>query len=600
MPMNYKTLFQETGVFEENPYQKIVMATRIGEPRQIFVINCIVQDKVPFFDYSSLKDHLTNLSYIEQADNTLVLVTAFKEGQVLAQFTEEKLPTLALRESLAEQYLIQLQNYAQLPLTLQYLLADAPQYIVHEDKLIANELLILDRKLPVQLGFEKVKQQIHNTLAVILTAHSDNKAHPLLTALDSLNETVQDLTALVKALLFSEETYIGRYDVVTAAPLKSDAIESNAVIEDFLNTPEPSPTEVGAPFEVPPPIEVIAPINDSSVLEVPPVVIETLIPEEASMPKTEAIVLDTLYVTEKTPPEILEKTGPHKNHKLAMILVTAAAVILAIVLGTTRLLDGSQTQAPIANFQLSVTATGIQLNDTSQVFTSVKTNALKSWQWEVTRDGKKIFSSQEQNPKVPISESGLYSVKLKVKDTYKWSSEKIQEVKIVSSAGQWVGEKVEPDASASPNVPDASATTPSKELLLPELFTELSPQVQWDLTQFNTGIHSLKLDLNTPGSSASFSITPENIARLNAMSFYLFSTESTQIDVRIEAFNGSTRVAVEALQYTPQNPSLWDLVNWAAKPEHFNTKNADRIQLTFSSKKPVILWIDDFSFGAYK
>lgn len=585
--MNYKTLFQETGVFEENPYQKIVMATRIGEPRQIFVINCIVQDKVPFFDYNSLKDHLTNLSYIEQADNTLVLVTAFKEGQVLAQFTEEKLPTLALRESLAEQYLIQLQNYNQLPLTLQYLLADAPQYIVHENRLIANELLILDRKLPIQLGFEKVKQQIQNTLAVILTAHSDNKTHPLLTALDSLSDSVQDLSALVKALLFSEETYIGRYEAV-AAPLKSEVIESNEVVEV---------------------VEVVAPINDPSVIEEPPVAIETVIPEEPSVAKTEAIVLDTLYVTEKTPPEVLEKSGTQKNHKLAMILITAVAVILAIILGTTRLLDGSQTQAPIANFQLSVTATGIQLNDTSQVFTLVKTNALKSWQWEVTLDGKKIFSSQEQNPKVPISKSGLYSVKLKVKDAYKWSSEKIQKVKIVSSAGQWVGEKVEPDASTSPNVPDASDSpndsdtsvpTPTKELLLPELFKELSPQVQWDLTQFNTGIHSLKLDLNTPGSSASFSITPENIARLSSMSFYLFSTETTQIDVRIEAFNGSTSVAVESLQYTPQNPSLWDLVNWSAKPEHFNTKNADRIQLTFSSKKPVVLWIDDFSFGSYK
>ncbi len=89
MSTSYTEKFNVLEVFEQNPYQKIMMGAQVNNPDDVVVINVFKKGPQLAPDFlETAQNALSNVIHVEDNSDELVLVTDYQEGMSLHNYLE--------------------------------------------------------------------------------------------------------------------------------------------------------------------------------------------------------------------------------------------------------------------------------------------------------------------------------------------------------------------------------------------------------------------------------------------------------------------------------------------------------------------------------
>ncbi len=106
MSTSYTEKFNVLEVFEQNPYQKIMMGAQIDNPDDVVVINVFKKGPHLAPDFlSTAQEALSNIIHAEDNEGEQVLVTDYQEGMSLHNYLEGFPADAEKRTALAHTYM---------------------------------------------------------------------------------------------------------------------------------------------------------------------------------------------------------------------------------------------------------------------------------------------------------------------------------------------------------------------------------------------------------------------------------------------------------------------------------------------------------------
>jgi len=565
MSASYTEKFNVLEVFEQNPYQKIMMGARIDNPDDVVVINVFKKGPHLAPDFlQTAQEALSNIIHTEDGDSEQILVTDYQEGMSLHNYLEGFPADADKRTNLANAYIQKALKYSKFNNYFKTIFLDDNQIIVRDEDLLLNELIIVDEQIENGHGFENVVEKISSTLDLIFKS-GKGAQHD--------GESKERIDAFLSSLSVNAGVYKNLEDV-SAAFKKTFIFDSSDSDEDAGSVAAPViPVVVGGDKEQ---------SNEGPVEEASPEVTQT--PEQPtedapSQPEREVElegleVVNEIFDDANEEPEKKRNAGP-----LALILI-ALAVIAAFFAFANPFAD-KEIQLPEASFVRQEIDGKLSFKNTSQVFGKDNSIVMSEWKvFAVTDSGdKQLKTSDDSNLDLIIKNSGTYRVELRVQDNNKqWSKPASEEFTYtVNEVGNLDG--------------DTDGTAKPQEKLEKYLIEYSGDNISRDTSLYRSGTESIKMDL-TQGD-ATLTMKDLEIDNSSIVSMWMLSDDTKPVMITFKGYNGDKLVFSKEIKHVPRAANIWEMVETKVDAE-----GVDSMKLIFSGASTI--WIDDIDISSFK
>lgn len=554
MSTSYTDKFNVLEVFEQNPYQKIMMGAHIDNPDAVVVINIFKKGPhLPGDFLETAKGALSNVIHTESNDSEEILVTDYREGMSLNSYLESGDHAFDSRFALAQVFMDKSLSYENFNNYFKSIFLDDNQIIIQDDQLMMNELVIVDEQIESSPSFDHVLGKIAATLELVFKhgkgAGSDEKG-------------TERADAFIHSLKDNKGVYTSLQDVVDAF---RKAFIYEAEGDDSLAVPPVIPIidtdsgEAQASGETPQDADAGAatPVNG----------------KEIELEGLE--VVDEIFSDKGDGKEKRKKGGP-----LAFILILLAAIIAFFMFANP--FAEKEVKLPEASFVRQEIDGKLQFKNTSQAFGDDNAIVMSAWTVYAIIDDveKQLKTSEEDNLELIIKNSGTYKVELKVQDKNEnWSLPASEEFNYTVSGMGDLEEESNGEETAQP------------EKLEKYLIEYRSDNVLTDTELYRSGTQSIKMDL-TQGD-AEFALQDIKMEDNSIVSMWMLSDGTTPVTITLKGYNGSALVFTKTVTHVPRAANIWEMVE--AK---VNGQNVDSLYMTFSGQSTI--WIDDIDISTFK
>jgi len=556
MSTSYTDKFNVLEVFEQNPYQKIMMGARIDNPDDVVVINVFKKGPHLAPDFlETAQTALSNIIHAEDSEGEQILVTDYQEGMSLHNYLEGFPSDMDQRSNLAYEYMTKTLNYNKFNNYFKSIFLDDNQIIIREGELLMNELIIVDEQIESGQNFDHVVEKIISTLNLIFKGGKGKQ-------LDGQHKERVD--AFLSSLKVNSGVYKNLDDIVNAFKKTFIYETSDTKSDDDVMTP-------------------IIPIvgGDSSDASETPDTPTPPTPEEPpSGDKPKEVELEGLEVVNEIfddahdEPEKKRNAGP-----LALILIAIAAIAAFFVFANP--FDKEEIKLPEASFVRQEIEGKLHFKNTSQAFGKENSIIASVWDvYSVSDSGeKKLKTSEDDNLDLIIKNSGTYRVELKVQDDNKqWSEPASEEFNYTVADIGDLGDQT--DGTAKP-----------QEKLEKYLIEFGSDNVTRDTDLYRSGTESLRMDL-TKGD-ADITMKGLEIDNSSIISMWLLSDDTAPVKITFKGYNGDKLIFSKDLKHVPRAANIWEMVEVKV-----DGSGADTLKITFSGNSTI--WIDDIDISTFK
>ncbi len=544
MSSSYNEKFNVLEVFEQNPYQKIMMGAHADNPDDVVVINIFTKGAFLSADFlETAKSALGNLIHAEENDSEIVLVTDYQEGMSLHNYLDGAAIDMDKRAKLADTYMDKVLAYSKFNSYFKTIFLDDNQIIVQDDKLLMNELIIVDGQIEQSLGFDAVVSKVSATLDTIFNSGKSSDGS-------------QDLKDRAAAFLSSLAVNAGMYKTLEDL--------NEAYKKTFI-------------FEVSG--------SSDSVVPVPPPVDQTPSEPETETPDDlqdkahqKEIELDGLGVVGDMFDEDANQDEKKRNGgPIALILIAIAVIAAFFAFANPFAKD--EIKLPEASFVRQEIDGKLHFENTSTAYGKDNSILLSEWDvYAVTENGdKKLKTADDHHLDLIIKNSGTYKVELKVQDSNKqWSQPASEEFNyVVNDMDLDSG-----DGTASP-----------QEKLEKYLIEYDSSNVSKDTDIYRSGTESIKMDLSE--GDAQITLKDLQIEDNSIISMWMLADDTAPVAITFKGYKDGQLVFTKEMTHVPRAANIWEMVE--AK---VNGNNADSLSISFSGTSTI--WIDDIDISSFK
>lgn len=606
MSNSYSEKFNVLEVFEQNPYQKIIMGTKKTSTDDVVVIN--VFNKGEHLDskfVSDLFSSLQSLAFFEETDTELTIATNYNEGMSLSNYIESSELTDAYRKALATEYLKRLKNYESFDPYFLSLFAEDKQLIINEGDFVFNELLIFDENLKGTHTFDRVVEKISETLEKILlspsaagpSTYSEAAIPAFIESLKTTTGQYPDLDTLSSRLLDAFEGTVPSApeekpkSTPVVAPIVPPTPETQEVVAD-----KPEVTQEAEVAQTPEPVEASVPVTPvpevpSETASVPPTVEdlseETSPVENTSDELTQAstdnnpIELEDVTYSDSDLDEIFAETERENRKKRSMWLFLIAILLIVGLFGKFVFFKEAKIP-PVASFER------IEQDD-KIVFTNTSTangdnNSITVAHWIVESGGKEFYNSKDNfNIELVLKNDGTYKVTLKVQDKKGlWSEPFSEEFDYTVSKLGTIDEVLNPDGDLDVN-----------EKLNKYTIT-LEDTSSYDTEIKRGGSKSIKLDLAANNGKGKVTLEDIFIDNNYIISMWLMTDGSDPVKIQFTGYNSGSVKFVKSVTHNPTAMNLWEMVEVSG-----GSNLIDKLEIVFTSDNATV-WLDDIELSSYK
>lgn len=171
--------------FDENQYQKVLMATDKTQDDAVVIINQLKNSDVVTMDVMThYKSFAYNLVASFEEDGQITLINSYVQSKLLTDFLAGELPNFDLRLNIAKQYLEGISVMSDIPFPLMNILINEDQLTIKDQQLIFSNYIFL-KSYDDKTTLKDVHSCIGKTLEVILQLHRET-LNSRLTKLQSL------------------------------------------------------------------------------------------------------------------------------------------------------------------------------------------------------------------------------------------------------------------------------------------------------------------------------------------------------------------------------------------------------------------------------
>jgi len=554
MSTSYTEKFNVLEVFEQNPYQKIMMGARIDNPDDVVVINVFKKGPHLAPDFlETAQEALNNIIHAEDGETEQVLVTDYQEGMSLHNYLEGFPSDMDQRSNLAYAYMKKTLNYNKFNNYFKSIFLDDNQIIVRDEELLLNELIIVDEQIENGHGFEHVIEKISSTLELIFKGGKGK-------SLDGQHKERVD--AFLSSLKVNSGVYKNLDDVVTAFK-KTFIFESTD--EDTTGT------------VVPPIIPIVNTDESDKSTDQNTNETETETPTDPSQKEVELEgleVVNEIFDDAGEEPEKKRNAGP-----FALILIAIAAIAAFFVFANP--FGETEIKLPEASFVRQEIDGKLHFKNTSQAFGSDNSIVMSEWNvYAALESGdKKLKTSDDDNLDLIIKNSGTYRVELKVQDANKqWSEPASEEFTYTVADMGDLGDSA--DGTAQP-----------QEKLEKYLIEYDSDNVSRDTDLYRSGTESIRMDL-TQGD-AEITMKDLEIDSNSIISMWMLSDDTKPVTITFKGYDGTKLIFTKDLKHVPRAANIWEMVETKV-----NASGVDTLKITFSGSSTI--WIDDIDISSFK
>lgn len=578
MSNSYSEKFNVLEVFEQNPYQKIIMGTKKDSVDDVVVIN--VFNKGDYLNskfVSDLFSSLQSLAFFEETDTELTIATNYNEGMSLSNYIESSDLSDDNRKTLATEYLMRLKNYDGFDPYFLSLFAEDKQLILNDDDFVFNELLILDDALKEVQTFDRVVYKVSDTLEKILMNPS--------TAGDSTYVT-GTIPAFISALRNTPNAY-GSIDLILTGlekALNGESTETSPAKEERV-TPVVAPIVADVPeAEAKPVSEVEAESEQVETVQVTEAsgaaASDTTLQADDKMIEGEIELEDVTY-TDSDLDEIFSEQERENRRKRSMWLFFIALVII-IGFFAKFLFFKENKIPPVASFERVEQDEKIIFNNTSTA--SGDNNSIKVAQWTVESGGKEFYNSTENyNIELILKNDGTYKVTLRVQDeNEQWSEPYFQEFDYTVPTLGTIDEVLNPDGDVESN-----------EKLNKYTIT-LEDKGSYDTEVKRSGSKAIKLDLAANDGKGKVTLEDIFIDNNYIISMWLMTDGTEPVKIQFTGYNNGSVKFVKSVTHNPTAMNLWEMVEASG-----GSNLIDKLEIVVSSDNATV-WLDDIELSSYK
>lgn len=565
MSNSYSEKFNVLEVFEQNPYQKIIMGTKKDSVDDVVVINVFNKgDYVNSKFVSDLFSSLQSLAFFEETDTELIIATNYNEGMSLSNYIESADLTDEYRKALATEYLKRLKNYESFDPYFLSLFAEDKQLILNEGDFVFNELLIFDDSLKDTHTFERVVHKVSDTLEKILlnpsvTGHSTYGQTAIPSFIDSLRSHPSKFGSLTEV----SEGLVGAFkDVGTT---KEDIARPvvTPIISDLPETTEETIATEASESKV-------SETADSALVESP---------SEQSV--EEGIELDDVTYTDSDLDEIFAEQERGNRRKRSMWLFFIA---LALIVGLFAkfVVFKAEKIPPVAFFERIEQDEKIIFNNTSTA--NGDKNSIKVAHWIVESGDKKFYDSTENyNIELTLKNSGTYKVSLRVQDEKSlWSDTYSEEFDYTVPSLGTIDEVLNPD-----NDLEANEKLNKYTITMEDTST-------YDTEVKRSGSKSIKLDLAANDGKGKAILEDIFIDNNYIISMWTMTDGTSPVKIQFTGYNNGAVKFVKSTTHNPTAMNLWEMVEVSG-----GSNLIDKLEIMVSSDNATV-WLDDIELSSYK
>ena len=562
MSASYTEKFNVLEVFEQNPYQKIMMGARIDNPDDVVVINVFKKGPHLAPDFlETAQEALSNIIHAEDGDSEQILVTDYQEGMSLHNYLEGFPADADKRTELANAYIQKTLKYNKFNNYFKSIFLDDNQIIVRDEELLLNELIIVDEQIENGHGFENVVEKISATLGMIFNSGKGPKHE---------GESKERIDAFLSSLSVNTGVY-KNLDDLAAAFKKTFIFDST----EEVATPVPPVVPVPPVMPVPP----VVPMGSEGETPEAETGSDQVKEDQATEPQRE-VELEGLEVVNEIFDDVNDEPEKKRNAGPLALILIALAVIAAIFAFANPFAE-KEVQLPKASFVRQEIDGKLQFKNTSQVFGKDNSIVMSEWKvFAVTESGdKQLKTSDDDNLDLIIKNSGTYRVELKVQDKNKqWSEPASEEFTYtVDEVGNLDG--------------DTDGTAKPQEKLEKYLIEYDGDNITRDTNLYRSGTESIKMDL-TQGD-AEITMKDLEIDSSSIVSMWMLSDDTKPVMITFKGYSGDKMVFSKEVTHVPRAANIWEMVETKV-----NANNVDSMKIIFSGNSTI--WIDDIDISSFK
>ncbi len=556
MSTSYTEKFNVLEVFEQNPYQKIMMGAQIDNPDDVVVINVFKKGPHLAPDFlSTAQEALSNIIHAEDNEGEQVLVTDYQEGMSLHNYLEGFPADAEKRTALAHTYMEKTLHYSKFNNYFKSIFLDDNQIIVRDEELLLNELIIVDEQIENSHGFDHVVDKVSSTLELIFSGGKG-------TSLEG--QTKEQVDAFLNSLKVNTGVYQNLDEVVNAFK-KTFIFEST---DDSVVVPPVIPVVLDGGDTANPAPE--SPGSDGASSES-----ESTVDEPQKEVELEGLeVVNEIFDDASDEPEKKRNAGP-----LALILIALA--IIAAFFAFANPFGNKELKLPVASFVRQEVDGTLHFKNTSQAFGKDNSIVMSEWNVHAVTDSgeKKLKTSDDDNLDLIIKNSGTYRVELRVQDENKQWSETASE-EFTYTVNNMTDINNQTDGTAQP-----------QEKLEKYLIEYSGDNISKDTDLYRSGTESIRMDLAQ--DDAEITMKDLEMDNNSIISMWLLSDGTEPVMITFKGYNGDKLVFSKDVKHVPRAANIWEMVETKV-----NGANVDTLKIIFSGSNTI--WIDDIDISSFK
>ncbi len=580
MTNSYIDIYDVHEVFTENKYQKILLGSSKKNSEQIVIINIINKElsKTMISD-SQFSKGLKNLVFLENTNDNLIIVTECKEGTSLKNYLDFFDATVRNRINLAYEYLTKTLQYDVLSNCFKTLLVDESQIIIKDSTLYFNELIILDDKSKKYQDFNSVIGVLIGVVEKIIFINNTSSPieDALLLKISKFIEKFKDNDVNYTSLkeiheefrnIYIYEMYLENTNIKTNTAITEKGNDENLQVSSFI---ENKVTPANDSTDIPSQDHIDNDKKDKNNLKND---IEN---------NEDSNIRDLLLGNKKDDFQEYESNNKVKNIKLKDNIVPKklipAIVIVFLLLAAVINLKSFiiKPAEPVAHFiKEKINSDTYHFSNDSVIHG--ENNELGEILWQIVKDDKIIFTSENADLTYQPKTEGKYSVILKIKDKYdRWNTYE----------DYIVYEKLDIDDFQSED---------NKSEKLENLNADFLDRstLKKDYSMFRNGSYSYILGNKGEISSSTLKLTDLNFRNKPLISMWLASEKIQEFEINIIGLRNGTKIFKDSSIHRFRDSNSWELFK-----TNDTSHNIDEIQIEFNNFLSPI-WVDDIELEPFK